>query len=132
MRLTHLLLAAAALLCSTPAFPLSTVTGLSLLHDCQSAIKGTDDLAHLTTEQDRASGRCISYVQGLMDANEFWVHRDKVLHGSTKHYCIERDTSLEQVIRILVKYLENTPKDLNENGWICLEAALQQDFPCKG
>jgi len=67
-----------------------------------------------------------------MDANEFWVHRDKVLHGSTKHYCIERDTSLEQVIRILVKYLENTPKDLNENGWICLEAALQQDFPCKG
>jgi hypothetical protein len=67
-----------------------------------------------------------------MDANEFWLGVDKMNHNSMKHYCIERNTTLEQVIRILVKYLEENPKELNENGWVCLQAALLKDFPCKG
>jgi hypothetical protein len=58
-----------------------------------------------------------------MDANEFWHGVDLRDHNSMKHYCADRDTSLEQVIRILVRYLEADPKELSENGWICLQGA---------
>jgi hypothetical protein len=66
-----------------------------------------------------------------MDSNEFWHSVDMRDHNAMKHYCVDRDTNLEQVIRILVKYLEANPKELSENGWICLQGALLKDYPCK-
>jgi hypothetical protein len=56
-----------------------------------------------------------------MDSNEFWHTIDLRDHDPMKHYCLDRNTSLEQVIRILVKSLEANPKKLSENGWICLQ-----------
>jgi Rap1a immunity proteins len=131
MRFRLLLLVATLSACSS-ARALTKVTGLTLLHDCRVTVRSIDDPARLTESEQSASDSCISYIQGLMDANEFWHGVDRLNHSATKHYCIERDTSLEQVIRILVKYLEETPKELNENGWVCLQAALLKDFPCKG
>ena len=110
---------------------LSRVTGERLLHDCRAAIKSSDIKPALSIEEDRAADRCIGYLQGAMDANEFWHSVDDRDHNAMKHYCINKETSLEQVIRVLVQYLEANPKDLSETGWVCLQAAMLTSFPCQ-
>jgi hypothetical protein len=110
---------------------LSRVTGTRLLHDCRAAVKSTDVKPELSLEEDRAADRCISYVQGVLDANGFWRAVDERDHNRMLHYCIDEDTSLEQVIRFLVLYLEANPKELSENGWVCIQAALLKHYPCK-
>jgi len=67
-----------------------------------------------------------------MDANDFWHTIDTRDHSRMKHYCVAGETNLEGVIRILVKCLEENPKELSENGWVCLQGALLKEFPCKG
>ncbi len=130
-RLTFLIVVAAIPLLIAPSgHALSGVTGTRLLHDCRAAIKSTDVNPALTLEEDRAADRCISYVQGVLDSNNFWRFIDTRDHNKMLHYCIDKDVSTEQVIRILVKYLENNPKELSENGWVCLQAALLKSYPC--
>jgi hypothetical protein len=73
----------------------------------------------------------VAYVQGVMDATELWHAVDLRDHNTMKHYCIDHATNLEQVIRILVKYLEENPKEMSENGWLCVQGALLRSFPCK-
>ena len=110
---------------------LSRVTGSRLLHDCRAAIKSTDVNPKLTVEEDRAADRCISYVQGVLDSNGFWRVIDERDHNPMRHYCLDDDVSLEQVIRLIAQYLEANPKELSENGWVCIQAALLRNYPCK-
>jgi hypothetical protein len=115
---------------STHGHALCKVTGTRLLHDCRAAVKSTDLNPELSLEEDRAADRCISYVQGVLDTNEIWRFIDVQNQNKMAHYCIEADTSLEQVIRILVRYLEANPKELTEAGWVCIQAALLKSYPC--
>ena len=39
--------------------------------------------------------------------------------------------TFEQVIRIVVKWLEDNPKDLNENGYLLVQSAIVKSFPRK-
>lgn len=112
-------------------YTLSRVTGTRLLHDCRAAIKSRDVNPELSLEEDRAADRCISYVQGVLDTNFIWRSIDERDHNRMLHYCIDEDASLEQVIRVLVKYLEANPKELSEAGWVCIQAALLKSCPCK-
>ena len=121
---------AATLLWSLSTHALSKVTGAMLLHDCRAAVKSTDISPRLTLEEDRAADRCIGYTQGVMDSNAFWHTIDERDHNKMVHYCIDLGASTEQIIRIVVKYLEENPKELSENGWVCFQAALLRSFPC--
>jgi hypothetical protein len=132
MRLAFILLAVSpVLLTVTGAGALSPVTGARLLHDCRAAIRSTDVSPRLTLDEDRAADHCISYVQGVLDANAFWHTIDDRDHNKMRHYCLDQDISTEQVIRLLVIYLQENPKEMSENGWMCMEAALMKSFQCK-
>jgi hypothetical protein len=111
---------------------LSAVDGSKLLANCQAAIKLTSVSPRLTRAEDDASTQCIAYVQGVLDANMFW-HAIDLRDGKTKtpHYCMEKKVTFEQAIRVLVKYLKETPTDLSENGFICIQAAMLKSFPCQ-
>lgn len=121
---------AVTLASANSAYALSRINGTRLLHDCQAAVLSTDTHSRLTVDEDRRSYSCIGYVQGVLDTNEFWKTVDARDHNSMKHYCINRGTSLEQIIRILVNYLEANPKELSETGWICIQGALLKEFSC--
>jgi Rap1a immunity proteins len=108
----------------------SSVDGNQLLHDCKDTILLFDRSPATSGRQLAAGAHCLGYVQGFLDTNRIWhaVDNDK---NKTLHYCFDRDVTVEQVIRILVKYIQENPKETSDNGWECLLKALQGDFPCK-
>ncbi len=131
MRIALVLLVVTAAF-SAKAKALSKVDGITLLHECQVSIRISDGDTRVTADEVVSSTHCIGYVEGVIDANAFWDAVDRRDNHSTRpHYCMGESVTFEQVIRILVKYLEENPKELSEVGYICIQGALLKNFPCK-
>lgn len=133
MRIGLALLVAIVALSAIPkATALSEVNGLMLLHQCQVSIRISNEDTRVSADEVAESNHCLGYLQGVLDANGFWDAIDSRNHQvSRAHYCIPANVTFEQVIRVLVKWLEANPKDLNEEGYIVVETALVKAFPCK-
>jgi hypothetical protein len=126
-----LLAVSAALLSTSKAIATSEVNGLMLLHDCHISIRISNDM-RVSPDQVAESTHCLGYLQGVIDANGFWDAIDIRNHQvSRAHYCMPASVTFEQVIRVLVKWLEANPKELNEEGYIVVQTALVKAFPCK-
>ena len=109
---------------------LSHVTGSLLLSDCKAALKFTEVSPKMTEAEILAGVTCQSYVQGVLDTSLFWKEVDRKVEAPTPHFCIPEAFTVEQGIRILIKHLERNPKDLSENGFLCLNVALRAAYPC--
>jgi hypothetical protein len=136
MRIPSVLLALAAIILSTQrADARSWMDGMRLLHECELAIRTADGDHRLTPDDDASSSHCIGYVQGVIDTNALWDEIDKRDHQTNRpHYCVKQatgDVSLEQIIRIVVEWAKTHPKDLNDPGWVTIQGALLNAFPCK-
>jgi Rap1a immunity proteins len=133
MRVAPILLAVIAVLFASPrASALSEVNGLMLLHQCQVSIRISNEDTRVTADQVADSNHCLGYVQGVLDANGFWDKLDmRDNHSTRARYCMSESVTFEQVIRIIVKWLEANPKELNDNGYIAVQVALVKTFPCK-
>jgi Rap1a immunity proteins len=126
------LLAVGALSVSPRASALSEVNGLMLLHQCQVSVRISNEDTRVSPDQVAESNHCLGYVQGVLDANGFWDTIDKRDdHSSRARYCMSESVTFEQVIRIIVKWLDANPKELNDNGYIAVQVALVKTFPCK-
>jgi hypothetical protein len=133
MRICFILAAVLAAISPAPkANAISEVNGLMLLHHCKASILISNEDRRVPPDQVAESNHCLGYVQGIIDANSFWDAIDNRNHQLTRaHYCMAESVTFEQVIRVVVKWLENNPKDLNENGYIIVESALVKAFPCR-
>jgi hypothetical protein len=113
----------------------SRMDGMRLLHECQLAIRTTDSGHRLTPDEEASSSHCIGYIQGVLDTNALWDAIDERDHQTNRpHYCVKQatgDVSLEQIIRIVVEWAKAHPKDLNDPGWVTIQGALLNAFPCK-
>ena len=111
------------------------VDGMRLLHECQLAIRTADGGQRLTADEDASSSHCIGYIQGVFDTNALWDAIDERDHQTRRpHYCVKRasgDVSLEQIIRIVVEWAKAHPKELSDPGWVTIQGALLNAFPCK-
>jgi hypothetical protein len=127
-----LLLAIWALSASPKASAISEVNGLMLLHQCRASIRVSNEDIPVSTDEVAQSNHCLGYIQGVLDANGFWDAIDqRDNHPSRARYCMSEHVTFEQVIRIVVKWLEANPKELDDSGYIAVHAALVQTFPCK-
>lgn len=58
----------------------------------------------------------------------------KIIEGKTmkvtRHLCLPDNATPEQMIRVLVKCLEQNQAKLNELGWLCVFEAQVEVFPC--
>ena len=109
---------------------LSHVTGSLLLSDCKAALKFSEVSPKMPEDEILAGVTCQSYVQGVLDTSMFWKVVDRKVEAPTPHFCIPETFTVEQGIRILIRYLEQNPKDLSDNGFLCLNVALRAAYPC--
>ena len=112
---------------------LSAVDGNLLLAKCHAAEKMTEVSPKLSSEEWEAGFYCLGFVQGVMDADGVWqAGVSKGLGSKTAGilpYCVPNDVSWPQIIRVLVKWLEDNPDKLNSSGYDIISLLSGKTLP---
>jgi hypothetical protein len=133
------LLLCAVVLLVLPALPacarnLSSVDGNVLLTKCHPALQMAEVTPKLSQDEWAAAFYCLGFVQGAMDADAVWQTALTKALGAKAHsilfYCAPQGTSWPQIIRILVKWLEDNPDKLNLPGYDVINFAMSKTYPC--
>lgn len=133
------LLLCAVVLSVLPALPararnLSSVDGNVLLTKCHPALQMAEVTPKLSQDEWTAAFYCLGFVQGAMDADAVWQTAQTKALGAKAHsilfYCAPQDASWPQIIRVLVKWLEDNPDKLNLSGYDVINFAMSKAYPC--
>ncbi|MGA3081334.1 MAG: Rap1a/Tai family immunity protein [Terracidiphilus sp.] len=88
----------------------------------------------LSSEEWEAGFYCLGFLQGVMDADGIWQAGVSKGLGSKAAvilpYCVPNDVSWPQIIRVLVKWLEENPDKLNSSGYDVINWAMSRNFAC--
>jgi hypothetical protein len=104
----------ALLLASPAAFSqVGFDSGRDLLASCE-------DPAHLP--------ECTQYIAGVLDAHAYDLSR----FGSPRDFCIPEDLTMEELERVVVKWLKAHPEKLRVTAANLVVLALSDAFKCKG
>jgi hypothetical protein len=113
---------------------LSAMDGNTLLTKCHAAERMAEVSPKLTNDEWAAGFFCLGFVQGVMDADQIWQTAESKALGakarSLLFYCVPKDASWPQLIRVLVKWLEDNPNKLNESGYDVINLAMSNAYPC--
>ncbi len=105
--------------------------GSSLLRKCSLAVRILDG-EKLSSTDAVDGGFCVGYVSGSHDTDymvQMLEEHDKIT--LMKHACLPSNASTEQVVRIVVKYLHDSPERLHMPASVLVTDAIRSSFPCK-
>lgn len=97
--------------------------GNELLAQCQQYIKYRDSESFDSFAADTCSG----FLQGVVSTVGFY---SEILKKDEK-FCLADNVTNSQIVRIVVKYLKDNPKELNKGRALLAWSALQDAYPCK-
>lgn len=98
--------------------------GNELLGQCQQYVKAAD--AERNYDQYDAA-LCTGFMQGVIGTVIFY---SETLKKDDK-FCLPNNVTNGQLVRILVKFLKDNPKMLNENRVSLVWLAFMDAYPCK-
>jgi hypothetical protein len=120
--------------------------GNALLMDCKEAIKYLDADGDLPSgNSNLLAGLCIGIIQGTNETYGYW---ELFSHGglpnpnqsptsslrkeiqSRVSICIPSDVKMIQVVKLIVKFLENNPENLNDSPSSIVIMAEKKYFSC--
>lgn len=100
--------------------------GNKLLTDCSIAIKVMEDGSKEPT-QITSTAYCLGHVRGADDMHNLY----RAISKSEPLYCLPSEVTTGQMVRIIVKYLKETPENLHLDGTMLIATALRGAYPCK-
>jgi hypothetical protein len=100
--------------------------GNELLGQCQRYIKLVDGGA-ARSDAHYDAGACGGFVQGVASTSAFY---DEFIPIKLK-FCTPDTATNSQLVRIVIKYLKDNPKTLNESRTVLVWRALLDAYPCK-
>ena len=103
-----------------------TLDGNQLLQECNLAIKATDG-ARLTTTEAYIAGHCVGYLAGVYDA--LWMTPGH-LPGKDCIAAIPDGVSITELVKVVVKYLNDHPNRLHLDYEVLTFIALGEAYPC--
>ncbi len=70
-------------------------------------------------------GACVGYIGGVKDSFYIW-------HVATVRisYCLPEEAEFDQLVRVVVKWLEDNPASLHHNAAGLVRGAFSEAFPC--
>lgn len=95
--------------------------GNQLLLQCQTLIRSMEGQGPTTY----GNGHCLGVVQGVTDM--LVIYQDKL----PNKFCVPSDIPYGQGVRIVVKYLQDNPKLLNNQDTVLVLAAYADAYGCK-
>lgn len=100
--------------------------GNELLMQCQYYIKLVDG-GTVKTNAHFSAGACGGFVHGVLATTLFYSDELK----KDEKFCVPNNATYAQLVRVVVKYLTDNPKRLNETQMVLTWAALRDAYPCK-
>lgn len=100
--------------------------GNELLLECQYFIKLVDG-GTVKTDALFDGGTCGGFVQGVSNATSLY---SDALSKEDK-FCVDDGVTYAQLVRVVVKFLKDNPKQLNKDRTVLVWLALKDAFPCK-
>ena len=96
--------------------------GRTLLEHCGNGLRVIDT----STNHLFDGGYCMAYIRGFADGYTLAGSKRPV----EEQICVPASVSLEQLMRVMKKYLEDNPNKLHQNAAILTSSALRNAFPC--
>ena len=124
-RVTLVLLVVASLFIASPV--LAGIDGSKLLDDCQEAIRFQEN-KNAPSINFSSVNICTGYILGISDLHANFV--SSVGCFDPPFFCKPPPADLEQLVKIVVKFLKENPQDLHFQGSVLTMAALKEAFPC--
>lgn len=100
--------------------------GNELLTQCQYYIKLVDG-GTVRNDMHFDAGMCGGFVQGVATSTD---HYSEFIPSKLK-FCTPDTVTKSQLVRIVLKYLKDNPKDLNEGRMVLVWRAFLDAYPCK-
>jgi hypothetical protein len=98
--------------------PQDMTRGNWLLTSCQIAVKAHDDPSFTANKMESfQNGYCLGIIQGVTDASQ--------------DVCPGEHVTYVQITRVVLKYLQDHPEQLDQHGSTLVYRALVKAFPCK-
>ena len=101
--------------------------GNQLLTSCKTFLKAIDGAASPNDNQFHA-GQCIGKVSGVRATMAMYTQSSAVRNDLQA--CFPKGVNDGQGVRVVVKFLEDNPRVLNEDGNSLIMVALLAAFPC--
>jgi len=131
-----MLLCFGLLLCIAPAYSgkvdhskgWSGMDGNDLLPMCQTGIEISDGNGkNVSASRSIDAIHCSIYIQGFLDG----IAVAQVAPGATKILCFPEGVNGLQMVRVVVKWLQDHPARLHEPAYSCVFAAVHDAFACQ-
>jgi hypothetical protein len=126
-RLTLFLLLPSLLIAFNATSGKAEINGKMLLENCKEAVKYIENKNDSSINHS-AVNFCIGYISGVNDLHTKFI--DSVACFEPPIYCIPANTQIEEMIKIVVKFLEQHPQDLTYQGAALTVSALRDVYPC--
>ena len=97
-------------------------SGVELLRGCKLSIKWTEGEKLGYDDASKASV-CVGYVQGVLDTYAGF-------HKESQLFCMPNGVTTYQVMRILIKYLNENPEMLHDDAMFLILSGLRNVYPC--
>jgi len=105
--------------------------GSDLLNFCNDAIDVANNKFHAEEDKVFAYGWCMGFVIGIRETNNTFHSLYRSNSNKFLGFCEAGDVSNGQMVRILVKYLNDNPEKLHlYPGALAIEA-FSNAFPCR-
>lgn len=130
MKMRYLLICGVLLFLSAFA---KAETGETLLENCNQAIRVNENPETISLATETKAMECMSYINGIMDVFGVWQVEANAVKGTMlpPPACIPEGATLLQLVRVVVKYLQDNPKDLNKPEGNLAMKALGDAYPCQ-
>ena len=99
--------------------------GNTLLKDCNAALNYADNKTQPDAIAEAAT--CVGYINGVLDTLTMW---NAINEADFKIACFPDGVSPLQLIRVVVKYLNDHPEELHEAAIVLTFRAASTAFPC--
>jgi Rap1a immunity proteins len=104
-----------------------TADGHNLLQACTLALRAPTVSQELSKADFMKAGYCVGLLDGLGGMNQVW---QEYTQDTSRFFCSPPGSRRDQIVRVVVRYLENHPEQLHEHEIILAGWALSKAFPC--
>lgn len=111
--------------------PSWAMNGTDLLKSCKVVIRMVDDKVSSPYDDNIGAGFCMGELHGQMIMNNVYLEYLKIKDATVSPMmCFPSTVVVDQLVRVLIKYLEDNPDKLHEDAGVLTFYALAGSFSC--
>ena len=97
-------------------------------------MKVADDRSSADRDDLFNAAYCVGYLHAISDNTAVEVELFKGQGNGqvvSNLFCLPKGPTYEQLVRIVVKWMNDNPGKLHERAWWVVDSALREAFPCR-